>query len=304
MYADLVCKGGGVKGIALVGAISCLEEHGYIFKSIAGTSVGAIVASLLAVGYSGKEISNIMLNLDYNCFADKSKLQSIPLVGQFLSLFKTKGIHSGDYIENFLREKFQAKGKTTFRDICNNDECRLKLIATDVTKHTLIILPDDLVKYNINPLDFEIAKAVRMSLSIPIYYNPVILNENENTSYIVDGGLLSNFPIWIFDAEKTPQWPTFGLNLFDNYEIKKNNKNGLLPFLFDIVETSLYTSEDIYFKDSDSVRIINIPTLGINAIDFNISKEEIIDLYNSGYKSAKSFLETWNFQEYIKIFRS
>ena len=53
MYVDLVCKGGGVKGIALVGSVCYLEERGYVFKNIAGTSVGAIVASLLAVGYSG-----------------------------------------------------------------------------------------------------------------------------------------------------------------------------------------------------------------------------------------------------------
>ena len=56
MYADLVCKGGGVKGIALLGAIYYLEEKGYTFQNFAGTSAGAIVSSLLAVGYTGKEL--------------------------------------------------------------------------------------------------------------------------------------------------------------------------------------------------------------------------------------------------------
>ena len=75
MYADLVCKGGGVKGIALVGALSYFEECGYVWKKVAGTSVGAIIASLVAVGYSASEIKDIMYNLDYKKFTDKNALQ-------------------------------------------------------------------------------------------------------------------------------------------------------------------------------------------------------------------------------------
>ena len=90
MYADLVCKGGGVKGIALVGALLYFEECGYIWKKVAGTSVGAIVASLVAVGYTAKEIYDIMLKIDYHKFADKNTLQSIPLIGPPTSLFYSK----------------------------------------------------------------------------------------------------------------------------------------------------------------------------------------------------------------------
>lgn len=303
MYADLVCKGGGVKGIALVGALSYFEEKGYIWQRVAGTSVGAIIASLVAVGYTSNEIRDIMLNLDYNKFADKDKLQYIPFVGPITSLFFSKGIHSGDYIENFLSEAFEKKGKKYFRDICINGKSRLKVIATDITRHKLITLPDDLIEYNINPLNFEIAKAVRMSLSIPFFFEPIALKIQNQTCYIVDGGLLSNFPIWIFDVSSKPRWPTFGLNLYNNVQKPSNNPDGFISFLIDVVETSLATSEDIYFKDSDAVRIVNIPTLGINTIDFDISAEQVNILYNSGYLSAKSFLDNWNFNDYIKIHR-
>ena len=303
MYADLVCKGGGVKGIALVGALCCFEEQGYRWKKVAGTSVGAIVASLIAVGYSANEIKDIMYELDYGKFADKNKLQSIPWIGQITSLFISKGIHAGDYIENFLTQKFNEKGKKYFRDIYINDNSKLKVIATDVTRHKLIVLPDDLVEYNINPLDFEIAKAVRMSVSIPLFYNPIALKIKKKTCYIVDGGLLSNFPIWIFDATDNPRWPTFGLNLYNNIPKPNNNPNRFIPFLIDVVETSLSTNEEIYFKDCDSVRIVNIPTLGINTVDFDISNDKIKSLFNSGYISAKSFLQRWNFNNYLKYYR-
>ena len=152
-------------------------------------------------------------------------------------------------------------------------------------------------------MEFEIAKAVRMSLSIPFFFNPVILNKNENPSYIVDGGLLSNFPIWIFDVNNKPRWPTFGFNLFNDVESTPSNCQSLIPFLIDVVETSLDTSEQIYFKDSDAIRIVNIPTFGISAINFDITKKEMIKLYNSGYNSAKCFLNNWCFDNYIRNYR-
>lgn len=303
MYADLVCKGGGMKGIALVGALSYFEEKGYVWKRVAGTSVGAILASLIAVGYDANEIKEIMYSLDFAKFADKDKLQSIPLVGPVTSLFLYKGLHSGDYVENFLTEKFEQKGKKYFRDIYFGNKSRLKVIATDVTRHKLIILPDDLVEYNINPLDFEIAKAVRMSLSIPFFYDPVVLNVGDMPCYIVDGGLLSNFPIWLFDVANQPRWPTFGLNLYNNVQNPSNNSDGFIPFVIDVVETSLATNEEIYFKDCDAVRIVNIPTLGINTVDFDISKEQMDALFKSGYISAKSFLRNWNFNDYLLFHR-
>ena len=303
MYADLVCKGGGVKGIALVGALSYFEKCGYEWKRVAGTSVGSIVASLVAVGYSANEISEILYNLDYKKFADKNKLKSIPLVGSVLSLFYSKGLYGGDYIENFLREKFELKNKKYFKDIYENGESKLKVVATDVTRRKLVILPDDLVLYNIDPLEFEIAKAVRMSLSIPFFYNPVVLSNNNNLSYIVDGGLLSNFPIWIFDVSGKPRWPTFGLNLYDDAEDSASSSNGFVPYAIDVIETSLKTSEEIYFKDFADVRIVNIPTLGIGTVDFDITNEQITALYNSGYKSAKKFLESWCFNSYIRNYR-
>ena len=55
LIADAVFEGGGVKGIALVGAVAVAEEKGYRWANLAGTSAGAIVASLLAAGYTGAE---------------------------------------------------------------------------------------------------------------------------------------------------------------------------------------------------------------------------------------------------------
>jgi len=72
LNADLVLEGGGVKGIALAGAVAVLEERGYRFHKVAGTSAGAIVGALVAAGAPGKRLREIMDDLDYHKFRDPS----------------------------------------------------------------------------------------------------------------------------------------------------------------------------------------------------------------------------------------
>ncbi|MEN8077438.1 patatin-like phospholipase family protein [Clostridioides difficile] len=306
MKADIVCEGGGVKGIALLGAIYYLEEQGYKFERFAGTSAGAIVTSLLAVGYSGKELKELLLNLNLKDFYDKNKLTLLPFIGPTISLFKNKGLFSGNNIESYLNDMYKTKGKTKFKDIAVNGVSPLKVIASDITNKQLLILPDDLIKYNIDPLEFEIAKAVRMSISIPFYFNPVILKNGKEESFIVDGGLLSNFPIWIFDVENNPRWPTFGLKLISNQDMKKvsPNKSNLISFAFDVVDTMLSKDDEAFLNNKDSIRTIKIRTYDVGTVDFAISKEEYLTLFNSGYNCAKTFLAKWNFNSYVSRYRT
>ena len=64
--ADLVLEGGGVKGIALVGAISVLAKKGYEFHRVAGTSAGAIVGALVAAGMPPSKMTEVMKATDYS----------------------------------------------------------------------------------------------------------------------------------------------------------------------------------------------------------------------------------------------
>lgn len=306
MKADIVCEGGGVKGIALLGAIYYLEEQGYSFERFAGTSAGAIVTSLLAVGYTGKELKDILFNLNFKDFYEKNKLNLLPFIGETISLFKNKGLFSGNKIEEYLYKLYKAKGKTKFKDIAVNGVSPLKIIASDVTNKRLLVLPDDLVKYNIDPLEFSIAKAVRMSISIPFYFNPVILKNGKNSSFIVDGGLLSNFPIWLFDVESNPRWPTFGLKLIsDNYlKTVSPKKSNLITYSCDLIDTILTKDDEAFLNNKDSIRTIKIRTYDIGTTDFNISKDEYRKLFNSGYDCAKTFLAKWNFKFYICRYRA
>lgn len=304
MKVDAVFEGGGVKGIALIGAVCCLESRGIEWQRFAGTSAGSIIASLLAAGYTGKELKDIMLEYDYRKYLDKYKTDALSIFTKSISLFKDKGIYSGDPIESFVRDLLVKKGKTRFKDISVNGKSKLKIIASDVTRKNMLILPDDISKYGIDPMEFEIAKAVRMSISIPLYFKPVKLSYNKRCSLMVDGGILSNFPLWIFDVEGIPKWPTFGLKL--SGKSSKNtiiNKMDFISFLLDIMNTMIDKNEEIYIRDKDAVRTIFIPTLGVSTTEFDITKEMKIKLFKSGYSSAEKFLDSWDFKQYIAKYR-
>jgi len=306
MYINAVFEGGGVKGIGLVGAVCCLEDRGYKIKNYAGTSAGAIVASLLAAGYTGKELKDIVTNINYLQLVYKNdirkpKILSVPQ--NIISLIKDKGVYSVDPIETYIEELLEKKGKTTFRDISHKGKSPLQIIASDITKGDMLVLPEGIRNYGIEPMDFKISKAVSMSVSIPIFFKPVKLKYNDGMSFIVDGGILSNFPIWLFDVEGIDKWPTFGMKLIENHKsYTSRSKTDIISYLLDIVSAMINKNEEVYVRDKDWVRTIPIPTLGVSTTQFNISKEKSNELFQSGYKSAEKFLSKWSFEGYKRTF--
>jgi len=143
--ADAVFEGGGVKGIGLVGAVAVAEERGYQWANVAGTSAGAIVAALVAAGYSAAEIKEILVELDYIRFKDASMLDKVPLVGPVSSLIFEKGIYEGKFFENWMRKLLKEKNVETFNDLILEDSggderyrFKLRVVASDITHGRLL----------------------------------------------------------------------------------------------------------------------------------------------------------------------
>src|SRR5450756_808679 len=97
LKADMVLEGGGVKGIALVGALSVLEERGYEFNRVAGTSAGAIVGALVAAGFPAGELQAIMNDVDYRKFRDGRPWEQL-LIGKAAELLLSNGVYRGEYL--------------------------------------------------------------------------------------------------------------------------------------------------------------------------------------------------------------
>ncbi|HEV2124095.1 MAG TPA: patatin-like phospholipase family protein, partial [Chloroflexota bacterium] len=322
---DLVFEGGGVRGIALVGALAVLEEHGFQPQNLAGSSAGAIVATLSAAGYRASELRELIGGLDFRRFKDTGWEDRVPWAGQSLSILRDLGIYEGDAFRDWMAARLEAKGVRTFGDLVHPDYAhqpryryRVRVLASDVTGQDLLVLPQDALRLGTAPDDLNVAQAVRMSMSIPIFFEPVRFR-NARTGLehlIVDGGLLSNFPVWLFDSKGVPEWPTFGLKLVEpepdvsvaqrlpRQVAAQGGLEGVIDYLKSMAATMMEWQDRIYIRTANFARTIAIPTLGVSAVDFDLSTEQALALYESGRIAAEQFLTTWDFQAYIAAFRT
>ncbi len=327
MLADLVFEGGGVKGIGLAGAFRELTDRGYEPGCVAGTSAGAITAALVAVGYTGPELEEIVLHeMQFKAFEDCTLIERFGPAGQLAEFFKTRGLHSGDYFLGWMREHLAAKGITRFgqlRDADATEESRryrLQVIASDLSARSMLVLPRDADQLGLDPDELEIAYAVRMSMSIPVFFQPVTVVDRRRGAehVIVDGGLLSNFPVWLFDCTgSVPRFPTFGLLL-----VAPDQKAPLMPtaaeppgdgvapigsdvgFVKAIADTMMEARDRFYVDEANYARTIPIHTLGVHTTEFGITPERASALFQSGRDAAGAFLAGWDFEAYIAKFRN
>src|SRR5205814_486863 len=114
---DAVFEGGGVRGIGLVGAISVAEAAGYQFENVAGTSAGAIVATLLACGYNAAELKQTIGEIDFRSLTDLNGIGRIPIAGALINVLTSHGIYEGDAFLTLMRRLLAAKVKRVFRDV-------------------------------------------------------------------------------------------------------------------------------------------------------------------------------------------
>jgi NTE family protein len=289
--------------------VEVTEQKGYKFSNVAGTSAGAIVAAFVAAGYSSDEMKDIMFSLDYRKFQDAGVISSIPLLGKPLSVLFTKGLYKGDYFEHWIRDLLAQKNIRTFGDLVVPESelaprwrYKLQVVTSDISRGRLIVLPWDATDYGIEPDELDVARAVRMSMSIPYFYKPVVLKGKWGHSlHLVDGGVLSNYPVWLFDAEAdnaASLWPTVGYKLVEPDEGKPREIRGPISLLTALFATMMEAHDARYIKDENFMRTIPIETLGIQTTDFDMTTEKKEALYESGRNAAADFFSRWNVEKY------
>jgi NTE family protein len=322
MDADLVFEGGGVKGIGLVGAYSVLCDADYTVHRIAGSSAGAIVGALIAAGMEPKELEIVMRTIDYGRFQDEGFLDHLGNVGKGMSILFEKGIYEGRYLHEWLDGLLTALGKRTFGDLRIDDPnsslppekaYRLVVMTSDVSRGVLVRLPWDYARYGLKADDQLVADAVRASMSIPIFYEPVrFMGRDEGgkevRSFMVDGGMLSNFPIGVFDRTdgKPPRWPTFGIKLSarphanqERFKVK-----GTLGLARAMVGTMTNFHDQMHIDDpSVLARTMFVDTGAVKATDFDLDELTQDMLFEKGRRGAGKFLDGWDFAAYVTEFR-
>jgi NTE family protein len=327
--ADLVLSGGGVKGIGLVGAVVALMDGGYRAQRVSGTSAGSIVGAIVAAASIGdqlgpEEVKELALQLDYHKFTDPGTVERLPVLGPSLAVLRGTGIYKGDYAHDWVRSQLNNLGVRTFGDLAIDDdslpaEQRYRLVVTvaDVTTGQLVRLPWDYRRvYGLDPDEQFVADAVRASMSIPFYFRPVTLTSSTGlTSTLVDGGILSNFPIDSLDRtdRRPPRWPSFGVTVLPNLPEGNDKVIPALapirllgpPHLLESVITTVLVGRDQAYLSQPwvSARTIRVDSTDVGFLDFDISDNEIEALYVKGYGAAEKFLAGWDWDAYLERFR-
>ncbi len=339
--ADGVFEGGGVKGIAFAGAIAAAEREAGVqeWVNLAGTSAGAIVSALLAVRYDSAGLQRILGAAQYPRFPDCGPA-GLKLGGAYSAIFRRRGLAPGSYFTKWFSEQLAAsplaekvgRAELTFGDLKREDlppreavpeisdqqyeraKYRLHVITSDISSGRMVILPDDLPNYDDPsgaPLDkdsFRIVDAVRMSMSYPFLFAPVELRHEGRPYYMVDGGLLSNFPIWLFDSAK-PKRPTWGFRLHGGLSSTEGLPYRKIPrplWEVPLLKAMFSAATEAWDRRQLSVatasRTVSLPTHDISTTNFDITADDAKNLYEWGNEAATKFFNAPAQQAYLNSF--
>ncbi|MFZ0343258.1 MAG: patatin-like phospholipase family protein [Gaiellaceae bacterium] len=324
--ADAVFRGGGVKGLGLAGALCGFAEHPtkpiHHWKDVAGASAGAIIACYLATGHDAQQMLELMQKTSFGQFADFPGHNKELGIARLLA---EHGMAPGKAFESWFDDVLEGATFAKVRKPATNGQAEqwsLKLIAVDVTGGHLLVLPGDLANYRdpgtgkqIDPDEFPIARAARMSMSIPYFFDPVELQDAQGrTCLIVDGGTLSNFPVWLWDTDPKvsghdPTRPTFGFTLKGGKGFGGPGALGKvapwhLRFAFEIFHTAESAWDERFQSNSTRVRTLAVDAGDVGTTEFNLSTEEQEMLIKNGRDAAKAFLDAFSLDEYENTYHA
>jgi len=310
-YKNLVFEGGGLMGLAYCGALTELENRNILpsIEKVAGTSVGAITAVLISVGYNADEITKIILETDFGKFNDGSNM----FFDGVYRFSKNYGFYKGEEFQDWLKSKIAKKtgnADITFLQLRQSGYKDLYVTGTNLSKQKSIIFSAE------NFPEMKIADAVRISMSIPMYYESCFVDSVGNVYHeqndtlprdlIVDGGLLNNYPIDIFDSilqtddglKRIINKQTLGFMIDSEKQTEYDiNRKGLAPK--DIKDIHDY-SESVFILIYETLvrknltaedwnRTISISNVGIGPQVKKISQVQKNNLIESGKLATKFY---------------
>lgn len=322
---NLVFEGGGVKGIAYVGALQILEQRGLLqhLTRVGGTSAGAINALIVALGYTNAEQLVLLNSLDFRKFMD----DSFGMIRDVRRLAKEFGWHRGDFFASWIGELIRRKlgsERATFADLKASGRPELYVIGTNLATGYAEVFSAE--RHPGMPL----ATALRISMSIPLFFAAV--RQGERGDVYVDGGVQLNYPVKLFDREKyiDMQKEDYAARRTDYY----NRENAVFtlvrpdrsPYVYNrqtlgfrldtreeiglyrydeplrgrpigsftdyaksLLQALMNAQEHQHLHSDDWQRTIYIDTLDVRTTDFDITQQKKDDLLKQGVLGAESY---------------
>jgi len=323
-YKNLVLEGGGVRGLAYAGVFSVLEQKNILsqIENVGGSSAGAIAGMMVSIGYDANEIDSMMMELPVQKFNEGKW----GIVGKYRRFKNEFGIYKGGEFEKWLQQLIQFKTGNAALTFMQLHQLHLKnnfykdfyCTGTNLSKQQL-----EIFSY-INTPDMPLALAVRISGSIPLYFEPVALDNHLQkikktdtlsfVNYYVDGGMLCNYPINMFDTcEGSLANPllcdkvkfntqTIGIKLERPQQIDSLNSNSVRIPSYDINKLSEYLAafsnllmETLSRKypglENEKGRTIYVSHGNISSKIKKTRPQDKLLLYNNGVNAALHFFK-------------
>ena len=329
-FRNLVFEGGGVKGIAYVGAMKVLEEKGIMpsIERVGGTSAGAINAVMAGLGYTSAQTMEVMNKLDFKKFMDDD-------VGVFRDidrLLNEFGWHKGAFFRKWIGKVIKKKtgnADATFADVQKIKKSKgfrdMYFIGANISTHFAEVFSHE------HTPRVCIADAVRISMSIPLFFASY---RSPRGDVYVDGGLLDNYPVKLFDRKKylarqnlrshgreTAYYKkhnqqlkrrkldisqyvynkeTLGFRLDSEREIAvfrdqaepaHSEIKDFSSYSLNLIKTILDSQANTHLHSDDWQRTIYIDTLGVKTTDFSLKETKKKALVNSGRKSTQAYFK-------------
>ncbi|WP_088328892.1 patatin-like phospholipase family protein [Lacimicrobium sp. SS2-24] len=325
-FRNLVFEGGGVKGIAYIGAMQTLEQRQQLksIRRVGGTSAGAINALIFALGFDIPRQLQILRSTDFAAFMD----DSFGVIRDIRRLAKDFGWHKGDYFSTWLASLVKEKlgnEKATFRDLKNSGLRDLYVTGTNLSTGYGEVFSFE------RHADMPLVQAIRISMSIPLFFAAMRLGRFDDV--YVDGGVMRNYPIKLFDRDKyidiqeqqairqTEYYnqenarfllnqpgrspyvynrQTLGLRLDTAEEIalyrynqapKSKPIKNFTDYAKALLSAMLLVQENQHLHGDDWQRTVYINTLDVNTTDFDLSEEKKNALLEQGIKGAEAYFQ-------------
>jgi len=325
-FKNLVFEGGGVKGIAYVGALEVLDSEGILgqIDRVGGTSAGAINAVLLAAGFSVAKTKKVLSQLDFNHFKD----DSWGVLRDLERLRSDFGWHKGDFFKEWLGDQLKSEGLSrniTFHGLEQATSKELYVYATNLSTHFgEVYSPEHTPR-------MRVVDAVRRSMAIPLFFTAI---RDDRDDIFVDGGALNNYPVKLFDrlkylgnkkhARRTDYYrgenrklglasadrrtyvynkETLGFRLDSTQEIgvfrdgdepQRANIENLMDYTIELIKTMIAAQDNEHLHSDDWHRTVYIDSKNVNTTDFALSDKKKQALARSGRESTKAYLKWWN----------
>ncbi len=283
--------GGAIRGVSYIGAIKALEELEISPTTYAGSSVGSIIAAMLAVGYTAEEIKDIFIKVNFDLFKDIS-------IGLGPIFALSKGEVFLEWVRELIEKKFYgekykkgANRAVTFKDIEKN----LVIITTNLSNFEC----KEFSRFE-TP-DYEIASAVRISCCMPGLMKPIEYNK----TLLVDGDLQKSWPMWklsknlLLPNERILEFRLEGYyNTNDTNDISGIDYANAVYSCMTAMSTAFITN---IYGEKDKFDYIVLNTGDIVVVDFNISESKRLELIQSGYNQTMKYFSSILPAKKIKI---